>query len=54
MSEGLRFFLSMWHMKNKVYATNPHTLEVKASIRREIDSISEDELMRVNAIRYML
>ena len=33
-----------------MYATNPHTLkELKASIRREIDSILEDELMRVNA-----
>ena len=37
-------------MKNKVYAKNPHTLEeLKANIRREIYSISEDELMCVNA-----
>ena len=34
---GLRF-LSMGHLKNKLYATNPHTLEeLKASIRCEID-----------------
>ena len=41
----------LWrHLKNKVYATNPHTLEeLKADIRSEIDSISEDELMCVNA-----
>ena len=46
---GLRF-LSMGHLKNKVYATNPHTLEkLKASIRREIDCISEIELTHVNA-----
>ena len=33
-----------------MYATYPHTLEeLKTIIRREIDSNSEDELMRVNA-----
>ena len=49
MCGGLRF-LSMGHFKNKVYSTNHHTLEeLKASIWREIDSISKDELMRVNA-----
>ena len=41
-------FYLQGHLKNKVYATNLHTLEeLKANIRREIDSISEDELMRV-------
>ena len=40
----------MGHLKDKVYATNPQTLEeLKTSIRREIDSISEDDLMHVNA-----
>ena len=48
MCRGLPF-LSMGHLKNKVYAMNPHTLEeLKASIGREIESISEDELMLVN------
>ena len=42
-------FLSMGHLKNKVYATNPHTLEeLKVSTRREIDYISEIELMHIN------
>ena len=32
-----------------MYAMNPHILqELKASIRREIDCISEDELIHVN------
>ena len=31
-----------WYLQNKMYATNPHTLEeLKASIRHEIDYISE-------------
>ena len=43
-------FAIMVHMKNNVYATNLDTLEeLKPSIVREIDSISEDELMHVNA-----
>ena len=33
-----------------MYATNPHTLEeLKVSIRREIDCISEISLIRVNS-----
>lgn len=36
-------------VKNKVYGTNPHTLEeLKENIWREIDSNSKDELMHVN------
>ena len=43
-------FLSMGHLKNKVYATNPQTLEeLKASISYEINCISEIELILVNA-----
>ena len=42
----------LWgHLKNEVYATNPHTLEeLKASIRRKIDCISVPviELMHVD------
>ena len=42
--EAVRLFV------NKVYKTNPHTLdELKLSIRTEINAISEAELMRVNA-----
>ena len=38
------------NLKNKVYITNPHTLdELKQNIRKEINVISEAELMRVNA-----
>ena len=45
------FDFCLWgHLKNKVYATNPHTLEeLKANVTREIDSISEGELIRVKA-----
>ena len=40
----------MGALENKVYATNVHILEeFKASIRREIDSILKDELIRVNS-----
>lgn len=41
----------LWgNLKNKVYASNPHTLEeLKQNIRREVEAISVDELMRVNA-----
>lgn len=36
-------------LKNKVYASNPHTLqELKDSITREIQAISQHELLRVN------
>ena len=45
---GCDFYLWV-HLKNKVYATKPHTLEeLKPGIRREIDCISEIELIRVN------
>ena len=38
------------HLKNKVYTTNPQTLEEFKQVSDvEIDSISEDELMHVNA-----
>ena len=47
---GVSDFYVWGHLKNKVYATNHHTLEeLKASIRREIDCISEIELIHVNA-----
>ena len=47
---GVCNFYLWGHLKNKVYATNPHTLEeLKASIRCEIDCIPEIEIMRVNA-----
>ena len=41
----------LWgNLKNKVYKTNPHTLdELKQNIRTEINAISEAELMSVNA-----
>ena len=41
----------LWgNVKNKVYKTNPHTLDkLKQNIRTEINAISEAELMRVNA-----
>ena len=46
---GFAIFFLWGHLKNKVYATNPHTLEeLKESIRREIDYILETELIRVN------
>ena len=49
MCGGL-WFLSLGHLQNKVYATNPHiSEELKPSIWREIDHISEIELIRVNA-----
>ena len=39
----------MGYLKYRMYAMNPHILqELKASIRREIDCISEDELIHVN------
>ena len=47
---GICDFYLWRRLENKVYATNPHTLEeLKASIMREIYSISEIELIRVNA-----
>ena len=43
-------FINRGYLKYKIYAINPHVLhELKASIRRDIDCISEDELMHVNA-----
>ena len=43
------FIYSWGNLKNKVYKTNPHTLdELKQNIRTEINAISEAELMRVN------
>ena len=48
---GLRF-LSMGHLKNKVYATNPthyKNWNQVSSIRREIGCISETEWIHVNA-----
>ena len=42
---GVLRILSIWQLKNKVYATNPpHIRRTKANIRREIDCISEIEL----------
>ena len=43
--------INLWgNLKNKVYKTNPHTLdELTPNIRTEINAISEAELMRVNA-----
>lgn len=40
----------LWgNLKNKVYKSNPHTLEeLKQNIRTEINAISEAELLRVN------
>ena len=40
----------LWgHLKNKVYASNPHILEeLKDYIRTEINLITEQQLMRVN------
>ena len=39
---GFSDFYPWGHLKNKVYATNCHTLEeLKTSIRREIDCISQ-------------
>ena len=40
----------LWgYLKNKVYARNPHTLDdLKDYIRTEINSITEQQLMRVN------
>ena len=41
----------LWgNLKNKVYKTNPHTLdELKQNIRTQINAILQAELMRVNA-----
>ena len=47
---GVYDFYLQGHLKNKVFATNYHILEeLKASIKHEIASISEIELIRVNA-----